>query len=652
MEHVVKGCGTEEECKIPFDISLPFNQYIADGKTKKYLFNFVLLNPNYLAVYATAPNAQASPCDKLVLNTDYIIDYYDVDGGAIELAKTYEKGYIITLTLESNYNLDTRFNDARAFSGAEFDLIFRQISLYFKELMLLFNTTLKFPINSVVKPISTYLPELKDDYVWVGKNKHIIQVPLPTGGKSDCCEVLKTELADNTEGVDGARMIGLYNKINNIQTNVSIVINEILNKLDNITTVPKPKPDEKFLSLSNDKNGKVFWDKSVIGSVYTYLNKIYANDTKGLLYLDGTGYYPFETSDEGIPYSRLANIWWNNNDDRYEFGGAWDSYYAATFPNLESILLLINSPIIEPNVVYENVDLNTYQEYNPSTMACSQIIDGNRLEVYERAACTGEFSDNGTGIKFEVQEYTAGAKGNSGIIDLNEAKIQYVGGEYFTFFGIRVYYVVDGKGKVPPKPSYIRRLVKVNLPVEHTLGEVEFFTKHALLGTGLYALNPNFRENAVFSLKSPDLKVYLKSGTSPNEYTRDNITLYIPNDKPIAERVRLIKAGINRYSFSVPDARDLHLRGSDAAQLDTNLAWRNIEARKKFRLQYGGICISDIVKKHKHTFEKASSIAQGPIIINTEGGGFQLYSVKDNTSDFGGMENRVAAMEVYFYVKY
>lgn len=656
MMDVVNECGAPKECKITLNNNYPFNQYISDGETKDYLFNFLLLNHKDLSVYATPPDVQASSCDKLVLDTDYIIKNYGKDGGTIELSKAYASGYIITITLDSNYNIDTNFKEGRTFSGAELDLIFNQISLYFKELSLLFLTTLKYPINSIIDPTSTYIPQLKDGNVWVGKNNKIIQVPLPSGGGGgDCCEILKAELANNNMGVDGARMIGLYNKIDNLHTNLSVAINDLYEKVNNSTTIPKPKEDELYLYMSNDKNGDIFWDKSIIGSVYKYLHKVYEETHPGLLYLDGDGYYPFTKSEAGIPYSRLADAWWDEANGEYEFGGSGEAYTAEVLPELNNgVLLLVNDIRIKNNVVFENLDLSSAIEYAPSTMSCAQLINRDALEVYERDVSSGGFSDKGTGVTFYGHQYIDGLKGNSGIIDFQNLRQTMVGGEYFTFLGVRVYYVVAGKGN-PPSSSGIRRLVRVNIRSNYAKTDVMFLTKHALRGTGVYLLDPDFRENAMFSLTSPDLKVYLKYGDQPNEYDLGVITLYIPEDKSMEERAQLIKKGINKYSFAVPDARDLHLRCGDDEHLDPTVGWRNVEARKKFRLQYGGIVISDTLKPHNHVYGLTSTLAQGPEIgtlypdTTTPR---KIYQVNQSTTPTGNVETRGSAMIAYFYVRY
>lgn len=654
MNHVVKGCNEDKKCKITLNNNYPFNQYISDGKTKNYLFNFLLLNPNDLAVYATSPDVQASFCDKLVLDTDYIITNYGIDGGNIELSKAYASGYIITLTLDSNYNVDTNFKEGRTFSGAELDLVFKQISLYFKELALLSSTALKFPINSIIDPISTYIPQLKDDYIWVGQNNQVIQVPIPKGGGggSDCCEILKAELANNMDGVDGARMIGIYNKIDNIHTNLSVAVNDLYKKINNTTTIPKPTPDEIYLPLTTDVNGNVFWDKSIVGSIHAYLHKVYEQDCPDLIYLDGDGYYPFTKSEAGIPYSRLAETWWDEANGVYEFGGSGEAYAAEVFPDFgQYVILLVNDIRIKNNIVVENVDLARANDYAPSTMSCAQLINRSALEVYERDVSSGVFSDHGTGVKFYGHQYLENSKGNSGILDYNDMN-KLVGGEYFTFLGVRVYYIVNGKGNVPPSTG-VRRMVKVSMPEGCTKNTILFLTKHALMGTGVYALDPDFRENAMFSLTSPDLKVYLNYGDKPNEYDLGIITLYIPEDKSMEERALLIKKGINAYSFAVPDARDLHLRCGDDEHLDPTVGWRNVEARKKFQLQYGGVVVSDTLKPHKHVYGLTSTLAQGPEIgyLFPSQGAIQIYQVNQSTTPTGNVENRGSAMIAYFYVK-
>lgn len=631
----------------------PYNQYISDGITLEYTFTFLLLKPMDLAVFVTLPNSDPDQdIDRKEYQKDYIVNVYGSDnGGTITLAKTYPIGSVITITLGSDFSLPTNFKEGRNFNGKELDDAFKQVILFIRELALLYGNSLKYPINTRLSDInSTVLPPLKDEHIWEGRNGKIIQIPTPSGGGGggNCCDILRKELANNNTGTDGAGMIGFRDNTNNISTNLSEQVNKIISEFQNIQTVPKPTKDQYGMMLYNI-NGKVAWHSPFIGSILFHLDKLEPEEMYGLLYANRQTIYPWEESPEGIPYSRLAKKWWSSRHGYYKFGSGREDY-AAIVAYDTHLFVLINDIGVEHNVVYENMNMHEVAKHDPSTLDCESIFERNQLRCYERAESSGDFSDNGTGIKHFSVFYNPGEKGNISYLDFNTASIRYEGGEYFTFLGIRVYYIVAGKGAVPPSTG-IRYLVRVDLFENHTLGEVEFLTKHALRGTGLWAIDTNFRENAWFSLRSPGLKVYLNYGNKPTEYEREKITIYVPKDSDNKTRRELIKTGINKYSLTIPDGRDLYLRGGDSFELDQDVYWRDLELSKSFNLQYGGMVMGDNIRKHSHGYQISTGI-KGTEVIRYDNGSQSLYDLETKTTMVGGFENRVAALVGYYYVFY
>lgn len=643
-------------CGVVLPTWYPFMQYVFPEDSSpgaNFTFKFPLLASYYLAVYITEPGVDPDEViDKLALGTDYALDAYGRRGGRLHLCRGYPKGSVITITYSSDFALLTRFKEGVNFDGNELDLIFFQIQQYFREFEVYRRTSIRYNVNTNLNTLGGALvPHLKDGYVWIGKGGLTTQTLLPDGSGGGGCgdEVKKliADLANNDRGVDGAGMIGIFDEIAGIHTTVRERINAFSYVLNNINPVPAVTINDAYLPLTNDGTN-VFWDKRVIGRVYQSAYKKYM---PGLLYCDGSGYYPFESSKEGIPYSRLANEIWSESIGNYYFGGKYDSY-DCVLPYDKHMFIMINDLSIDNVLYFENMEITTHQKQNKaSTTACNSIYEGNRMYIFERAASTGRFIDNNkTGVNFEYLSYNENVKGNSGVLDFNAAALHFNGGEYFTVFGLRVYYIVNGRGAVPPSTG-VRRMVRVDLFENHTLGEVEFLTKHAIRGTGLYIIEPNFRENAMFQLR-PDLTVYLKRGTLPPGYERDKITVYVPEGATEAQENVIVRNGINKFSFSVPDYRDLVLRGGDANDLSMQTAWKNIEQRKMMRLQYGGNVVSDVVKAHHHEYQITTRERTPYVIASYAGGTVRSYNQPgSNTSKFGGLENRMASAEVYFYIQ-
>lgn len=645
---------------------MPYDQYLSDGSTKVYVFTFQLLVPTNLGVYVTAPGISPNPVvDKLILHTDYVIrTYTDKDGGVIELAKTYEKGSVITITLQSNYVLATNFKEGRTFSGAELDLTFKQVSLYLQELALLYSMVIKYPINTIDKDESrTLVPMLKDDHIWVGSNGRIIQVPLPDGSKGDvtCCDVLRAQLANNDQATDGARMIGVYDQINNLHTNLSAMINNLNKKINGINTIPKPKEDEVCLPLISTADGKVVWDKSVIGNIIQSISKRPQTfmDKYGLLYADGSSYYSFDKSPVGIPYSRLANTWWRQEAGTFLFGGAPDQHQACVLQdkNGKDYFYVVLNDAKEPLVVVDdNVDIKIVHgsDLNFKQTEASKIMDAARIEIFENDVSTGEFNDGATptGVSGMELSFFPNRKGNSYVLNFAKAKLDMKGGEFFTVLGILVWYTVNGKG-TKPSTKDVRRVVNVDLPTSYSLDQLVHLTKFSIRGNDIYTIDLNFRENAMFSLKTPHVQIFLKYGDYNVKYTHNRITITVPKSATYRDKALYIRNGINRYTFCIPDLRDLHLRGGDARSVDyMKPSWRNIERYKRIKRQYGGVCISDSIKHHGHNYAFYGGWTWGkPMGLRRETkGSVDTYQVEIQPT--GTTENRVASHEAFFYVKY
>ena len=166
------------------------NQYVADGVTTVYTYDFQILSANAIAndigVYVTlAGNAPNPVADVQLLGTAYTVQGAgNLTGGTI----TFQPGYTppisstVTLLRNMSVSIDTDFSVAQNFNGANLDAAFERVVLimqqYFTALQY---TTLTYPVNAIIPTAYlNVLPQLPNNYTWVGMNGQVVPFELTT----------------------------------------------------------------------------------------------------------------------------------------------------------------------------------------------------------------------------------------------------------------------------------------------------------------------------------------------------------------------------------------------------------------------------------------------------------------------------------------
>jgi hypothetical protein len=191
-------------------------QYVADGSEDEYVFAFYVPEDPDIEVYVTLEDETPVPEDDIkVLNVDYTVTQNSdpVTGGFITFltGKIPPNGATVTLNRNVLASLNVEFANAQNFSGANLDtaldrllLICQQNKSYALE------RNLSYRINSYLPSIesNTQLQPLLPNYIWMGAaDGGVIAVELE---EDPDVSTLRSELANNSPGTDGARLVGYY----------------------------------------------------------------------------------------------------------------------------------------------------------------------------------------------------------------------------------------------------------------------------------------------------------------------------------------------------------------------------------------------------------------------------------------------------------
>ena len=215
-------------------------QYIANGIATDFVVPFFTpLEPDGtpdIAVYSQAQSATPVPeSDIQEWNVAYIyIPNLDPQTGGIirfQLGFIPINGNVITIDRVVQASLDVEFSNAQLISGFTLDDAFERLLLICQQ-----NQTYALQRN-ISYIINSYLPEseinanvqipvLQTGQIWYGSSGGVIAVTLE---QNPNVSTLRSELANNSPGTDGARLVGYYDSVNLNPTTVDAQLTLLTN---------------------------------------------------------------------------------------------------------------------------------------------------------------------------------------------------------------------------------------------------------------------------------------------------------------------------------------------------------------------------------------------------------------------------------------
>lgn len=441
-------------------------------------------------------------------------------------------------------------------------------------------------------------------------------------------------------------------------------------------SIPTPDPDgmDLYLSPVLTRGGMAF-DRSVLAKPYASLTSpvspLNTAATTNEMLLDGSEYLTAGYSTIGVPFRRLQQILFNTTYQIPKFGTG------ATFVNAYIVDLGGTNNQIQLSTNQGGVQTATADGVSVPTgfgfatavtpTALSYDVFGQIVKQANTMIVRGTVPNTGS-----IGQPEAGTSGFT-VTELRNLSVNYciftvvaipastLAGKYWAFStedagNFYVWYKVDGIG-VDPAPGGTGILV--NLLTDYTAQDVIYFTCDAINAYQVSTINceagssvPNGSYWTFFSNAQQYYVWYNVGGFGVDPHPLGGIGIEVPlaGTETSTQVASATQLAINSYSFAIPDAQGLFLRGVDPDNVwdfDNALraAWvdnLNLAGAVSGTFEY------DQFLSHNHTvgsFQNYGNLAQSVETMNNLG--------NDSPTGFtGGTETRPVNMDVYWVIKY
>jgi len=253
---------------------ITIDQYVADGVEVDFIYSFLIPTTVDIAVYVTPSGEDPNPIDDLqTLNVDYTVsDTGNTSGGIITFTVAPALGDVVTLSRNIQFSINTNFASAQTISGVNLDNAFQRVTLMAQQLNSFYQYRgLQYIINSYIPPAETptQMPLLGDGQIWQGSaGGTVIAVDLE---EDPNVSTLRGELASESQGGDGAELIGYYDEYFNVGQTLAEFLNGLPAYISDVVSGLVPtigfatgdiKPSMSAVALS----GWIVWIDGSIGS--------------------------------------------------------------------------------------------------------------------------------------------------------------------------------------------------------------------------------------------------------------------------------------------------------------------------------------------------------------------------------------------------
>lgn len=250
-------------------------QYVTNVSQTAYTFAFYAPLPTDIVVYYQSPTATPIPSsDQLLLNTNYTVTYNSdpLTGGTITLLFTPTTGYYLTINLQVLASLNTNFANAQTINGANLDAAFDRLLLLCQQNQnYALQRNLSYIINTYLPNATPYtqLPPLASNQIWMGSGSGVIAATLADSADTS---VLRSQLASESPGTDGSRLVGYYDVVDSVPTTVQAFLANLVPFIQAQVIAQLFQPgDMKIFSGSTVQSGWLLCDGSAVSRT-TYAN--------------------------------------------------------------------------------------------------------------------------------------------------------------------------------------------------------------------------------------------------------------------------------------------------------------------------------------------------------------------------------------------
>jgi hypothetical protein len=354
-------------------------QYVADGIETVYEYNFLIPEPQDIAVYVTPQGQQANEnSDIKTLNVDYTVQGVgNITGGTVTFVNPPSSGDAVTLSRAVEASIDTNYEAAQTINGINLDNSFEREMLVIQQNQTKFDDrSLRYEISSLVPDTTNrnIVPTLDPGYIWKGAAGGGIVAVLPD--ENPDCSTLRQELASETQGADGAALVGYYDLNRSLGTTVDNQLNSygvntqgndgarLIGYYNEFTNTPS-NVEEALNSLASS---------ALPTGMFSYFTQPTA--PAGWALCDGSN-YDMVGSNTSSQIQALGNLYYSTGQtDVYGIG--LDSYYVQQINTDTLEFTCAESGVADlPNPHGSNVIMTVVQ---PGAVGIPQIVD---IEVFD-----------------------------------------------------------------------------------------------------------------------------------------------------------------------------------------------------------------------------------------------------------------------------
>ena len=426
-----------------------------------------------------------------------------------------------------------------------------------------------------------------------------------------------------------------------------------------------------YLPIINTPSGFSF-DDSVIGNVEAQSRD--SNDyTNGRVFADGRTLKYSDYSSEGIPFSRLADKYWDDTNKYFIYGSGRDFISAYILDN-GKLLISTNK---EGSVTQTDQPGSLFTFLYPAEGNDYEKITG----VYDRGSGVFVVSMHGIKLGFVNQPTASGTSPFLGeeVADSSNmrtfSKLEILSlpsaGQYFQFGNTTTSYygwfTVDGAGSDPaPGGTGIR----INIESTYSVRDLATVIAATINGSQLTTVDMP----AASSITGGDyFRVYVNNSSGFTQvfvwYEKDNVGIDPTLSGEASCKVKILSSdnsesvtsktleAINKLYYGLPDYRGMFLRGIDNGT-DYKIDPTTIERIGTPRLSpyYGdsiGTYQFDAMQNHKHgarTFGNNNDSGNG--FIETQGSSAQTDTIDVVVDENGQAESRPINRYVKYMIRY
>ena len=354
-------------------------QYVADGIEIVYEYSFLIPESQDIAVYVTPQGQQANEnSDIKTLNVDYTVQGTgDITGGTVTFVITPSSGDTVTLSRAVEASIETNYEAAQTINGFNLDNSFEREMLVIQQNQTKFDDrSLRYEIPSLVSDTTNrnIVPTLDPGYIWKGAAGGGIVAVLPD--ENPDCSTLRQELASETEGADGAALVGYYDLNRSLGTTVDNQLNSygvntqgndgarLIGYYNEFTNTPS-NVEETLNSLASS---------ALPTGMFSYFTQ--STVPAGWARCDGSN-YDMVGSNTSSQIQALGNLYYSTGQTNI-YGIGLDSYYVQLINTDELVFTCAEAGVADvPNPHGSGVVMTVIQA---GAVGIPQIVD---VEVFD-----------------------------------------------------------------------------------------------------------------------------------------------------------------------------------------------------------------------------------------------------------------------------